>query len=400
MNDRISFKNLAISTIVSVLSLNACQNLGQDMARSDLQTRPYDLASSTASERLILESTDLDSLENHVKSNQQMIHGRMEHTSALIVQMSGKEATDLKSSFPDLKIYQDVELRTIIEATGKSGGSTTAPPQTIPWGISAIRASQAQLTTKGAGSVVCVVDTGIDVNHSDLKANILGGKNFVIIKGKLTPTAYADDNGHGTHVSGTIAAIDNTIGVVGVAPQAKLQAMKVLDSRGSGYLSAIADGVNECVARGVHVINMSLGGNADPTLDSPFKQAVDHAASLGIMVVVAAGNETQDIKNTVPAGFASVIAVSALDSSLKIASFSNFGLGTKDFAAPGVSVYSTWKGNSYNTLSGTSMASPHVAGVAALAVSMGLHSMRAYDLGLPISLQGAGLIDAMMSLTP
>ncbi|MFM8980308.1 MAG: S8 family peptidase [Planctomycetia bacterium] len=247
-------------------------------------------------------------------------------------------------------------------ASGRGGGSTTQPSETTPWGISAVGG---QTGTTGAGVKVAVVDTGIDLDHPDLAANVKTGVNY-------TGASPDDDNGHGSHVAGTIAAVDNTIGVIGVAPGASLYPVKVLDRRGSGYLSDVAAGIDWCRNNGIHIANMSLGGSSSTsTLDT----ACSNAKNAGVLLVAAAGNSgdgnTSTTETSYPAAYDSVLSVGAVDSLDRLASFSNSGAYV-DLAAPGVSVYSTTKGASYATYNGTSMASPHVAGVAALVWALDL----------------------------
>lgn len=268
-----------------------------------------------------------------------------------------------------------IEQDQIVRLNGKpgGGGSTTQPAQSIPWGIKRIAATQSStLAGNGSGTVdvdVAIIDTGIDTTHPDLK--VAGGRNFT----STSTTNYADGNGHGTHVSGTVAALDNTIGVVGVAPGARLWAVRVLDSTGSGTMSGVIAGVDWVTANAktIEVANMSLGGGDSPTL----KSAIDKAVAAGVTFIVAAGNSTIDTRGTSPANSTNtgVITVSALDQSDNLAYFSNFGLNYADDAgvengvdviAPGVNIYSTYKGSAYATMSGTSMASPHVTGTAAL----------------------------------
>jgi subtilisin family serine protease len=267
----------------------------------------------------------------------------------------------------------------------KSGPTIEA--QSLPTGIDRINA---ELSARdGTGIEVAVIDTGIDTSHPDLKANILGGKNCSTGK----PTAYQDGNGHGTHVAGTIAAIKNTVGVVGVAPAAKLWAVRVLDNSGNGSWSSVICGIDFVTSQASHikVANMSLGGTGTSDVcglstTSALHAAICRSVAAGVTYVVAAGNENDDVKNHVPAAYPEVIAVSALADSYgkscgagsatsygaddTFASFSNYATLATDLAriigAPGVNIYSTWKGGGYNTISGTSMATPHVAGAAAL----------------------------------
>lgn len=266
--------------------------------------------------------------------------------------------------------------------------------QTLPTGVDRIDAEQtAAHTNKGAGVNVAVIDTGIDLKHPDLQANIIGGKNC------STGKSYNDGNGHGSHVAGTIAAVNNTVGVVGVAPEAKLWAVRVLNNAGSGTWSSVICGIDFVTSKApanggpITVANMSLGGtgsddgNCGLTNNDALHQAICRSVAAGVTYVVAAGNETDNAANHVPAAYDEVITVSALsDSDGKsggtggapscrtsekddyFASFSNFGADV-DIAAPGVCIYSTWKGGGYNTISGTSMASPHVAGAAALYIA-------------------------------
>jgi subtilisin len=352
----------------------------------------FALTATAQNSRYILESKDVGLLSKKIQANGGLVHRKMEAVSGVVANLPEAALKKLRVEIPDLSVTEDIEIHIV----AKPGPSVppTPPPQSIPWGISAIGAIQAHLFTRGLGVTVCVVDTGVDKTHPDLAANIVGGRNFVVMKGYLDSSKYTDDNGHGTHVAGTIAALDNNIGVVGVAPLAKIYAVKVLNSRGSGNLSDVADGVKACVTAGAQVINMSLGANSDPTLNSPFKTAVNNAIAAGVSVVVAAGNEGQDIGNTIPAGYPATIAVAAVDSNMNYPYWSNFGLDYDDFTAPGVSIYSTWKDGGYNTISGTSMASPHVAGVVALKLSAGRSTLEATDLGRSVFVQGAGLIKA------
>ncbi len=290
-----------------------------------------------------------------------------------------------------------VEYDVEFQALGKPGSSQ--PAQKLPWGIDKIDADLANGT--GAGVKVCVVDTGIDKDHPDLQKNIVGGKNFVAKGAVVDPTKWDDDNGHGTHVAGTIAAVDNMVGVVGVAPQASLLAAKVLNRQGSGYISDIIAGIDYCVTSGADVVSMSLGSNSDV---QALHNAVDNAYANGVLLVAAAGN---DYGGTVsyPAAYGSVVAVSATDSNNNLASFSNVG-SQVELAAPGVNILSTWKDGGYNTISGTSMATPHVSGVAALAIQANpllsnveiraLLQSTADDLGAVgrDNLFGYGLVDA------
>ncbi len=210
----------------------------------------------------------------------------------------------------------------------------------------------------GSGKHAWVIDTGIDTSHTDLLVG--GGANFVL-RGKSTVN---DGNGHGTHVAGTIAAINNSIDVVGVAAGATVHPVRVLDNSGSGTIDGVIAGVDyvASTASAGDVANMSLGASGH---FESLHQAIVNAASGGIYFAIAAGNAASYAMNYEPAHIDApyVYTVSAVDASDHFASFSNWGNAPIDFAAPGVAILSTRKGGGTTTLSGTSMATPHVAGL-------------------------------------
>jgi len=249
--------------------------------------------------------------------------------------------------------------------------------QTLPTGINRIDADLSPAHSgDGTGSVnvdIAIIDTGIDLSHPDL--NVYVQKTFV------SGTSSAnDDNGHGTHVAGIAAAKDNGYGVVGVAPGARLWAIKVFDSTGSGFISTVISGIDYIAKHSslVDVANLSFGCECK---SSALDTAINNAVASGVTFVVSAGNTHTDASTSSPANNPNVIAVSAIaDSDGKcggrgpstsygrddsFASFSNYG-STVDMAAPGVHILSTYKGSSYAYMSGTSMATSHVTGAAAL----------------------------------
>jgi subtilisin family serine protease len=250
--------------------------------------------------------------------------------------------------------------------------------QVLPTGIDRADADQSPtvLAGNGNGSIdvdIAIIDTGIYLSHPDL--NVYKHKTYV--KGTKTGN---DDNGHGTHVAGTAAAKDDGNGVVGMAPGARLWAVKVLDRNGSGSLSNVIKGIDFVTQNKgeIEVANMSLGCECTST---SMNTAISNSVASGITYVVAAGNNAKNASTFSPANHPAVIAVSAIvDTDGKggglgpstsygaddtFASFSNYGT-TVDMAAPGVKIYSTYKNGGYATMSGTSMASPHVAGAAAI----------------------------------
>ena len=281
----------------------------------------------------------------------------------------------------------------LVNISGKGGNGSgsnkppqTSPPQTVPTGVKRIGA--ATTSNHGTGVGVAVIDTGVDLKHSDLKDN-LAAYSTTCVSGTRSAN---DDNGHGTHVAGTIAAVDNTTGVVGVAPGAKIFPVKVLNRNGSGTWSGVICGIDWVTAHaaqyGISVASMSLSGggtsdnNCGLSNNDPLHQAICNSTAAGVTYVVAAGNSAANASNETPAAYNdTVITVSALADSDGLAgglgaptsygaddtfaTFSNFG-SVVDIAAPGVDIYSTWKGGAYATISGTSMATPHVSGAAAL----------------------------------
>ena len=262
--------------------------------------------------------------------------------------------------------------------------------QEIPTGVKRIFAdTNANLDIDGSDDYridvdVAVIDTGIDLQHTDLhvvqSTDCSGGSP---LSGSCK-SGGDDDNGHGTHVAGTIGALDNGYGVVGVAPGARLWGVKVLRADGSGYMSWIVAGIDYVTANAadVEVANMSLGCECS---SDAMNKAITNSVAKGIVYAVAAGNSDMDAATFSPANHPDVITVSALadfdgasgalgsptcrtDEDDTLANFSNFGTMV-EIAAPGVCILSTWHDGGYNTISGTSMASPHVAGAAALLAS-------------------------------
>jgi len=302
-----------------------------------------------------------------------------------------------------------IEEDAIVNAIGKPQPAPP-PPQTLPWGVDRIDADLAWGNSTGAGVKVAILDTGIDQDHPDLVANLKGGCNFVAIRGKIDPDRWDDDNGHGTHVAGIVAAVDNEIGVIGVAPDAWLYGVKVLNKQGTGYVSDVILGIEWAIANNMSVINMSLGTTSDV---QALHDACDKAYASGIVLVAAAGNSgdtNPDDDVLYPARYSSVIAVAATDSSDVRASWSSDGPEV-ELAAPGVSIYSTYKGGGFATLSGTSMAAPHVTGTVALILALNptlspdevrkILQKTAHDL-LPSgrdNFTGYGLVDAEEAVT-
>ncbi|HEX6041324.1 S8 family serine peptidase [Longimicrobium sp.] len=235
--------------------------------------------------------------------------------------------------------------------TARPGGGGSAT-QTTPWGITRVGGAG-----DGTGKTAWIIDSGIDLNHTDLNTSRACHTYFA-------GTSPADGNGHGTHVAGTIAAKNNGQDVVGVAANAYVCSVRVLGNSGSGSYSGIISGVNYVAANGSSgdVANMSLGGSGS---NATLEKAVSDAAGKGIKFVLAAGNDGLDANNFTPARVngSNIYTISAINSSGCMASWSNYGNPPVDYAAPGVSILSTKKGGGTTTMSGTSMAAPHVAGI-------------------------------------
>jgi len=255
-------------------------------------------------------------------------------------------AEGIKGVYPDIMITLNLP-----EISGKPAPPSAA--QSTPWGITRIGGA-----TSGVGKTAWIIDTGIDLDHPDLNVDNVNGVNFV--KAGASPD---DDNGHGTHCAGIVAAINNSYGVVGVAAGATVVPVKVLNRSGSGAYSTVIAGVDYVAAHGSRgdAANMSLSGPAYQPLDD----AVNALAKNGIGISLAAGNESQNAGNVSPArtNGANIYTVSAMGQSDIWAYYSNFGNPPVDYCAPGNYIYSTFKGGKYATMSGTSMAAPHVCGL-------------------------------------
>jgi major intracellular serine protease len=276
----------------------------------------------------------------------------------------------------------------------------------VPKGVEMIQAPKIWDQTKGKGITVAILDTGCDIIHPDLKERIIGGRNFTNDDGGKADE-YKDYNGHGTHVAGTIAATKNNTGVVGVAPEANLLIIKVLDKNGSGQYEWIINGINYAIEQRADIISMSLGGPEDlPELHT----AIQKAISNNILVICAAGNEGDGVDSTdefdYPGSYNEVISVGAIDLERHSSNFSNSN-NEVDLVGPGEKILSTFLDGKYATLSGTSMATPHVSGAMALIKALSITSFerdltatelyaqlikRTVPLGNSPKLEGNGLI--------
>ena len=273
------------------------------------------------------------------------------------VHASARGVEQMQRNNPRIDYCEQDQVMAIIDpsVTGQPGGVTVTAggTQQTPPGITRVNGG-----VSGATATAWVIDTGIDLTHPDLNVDTVRSMNFV-----TREKSPNDLNGHGSHVAGTIAARDNTEGVIGVAAGARLVAVRVLDRRGSGSNSDVIAGVDYVKANGVlgDVANMSLGGGVSTALDTAVVNA-----STKVRFALAAGNDGGDANLHSPARVngPNIYTVAAFAATTGAwASFSNFGKPPVDYAEPGVSVLSTWKAGGYNTISGTSMATPHMAGI-------------------------------------
>lgn len=267
------------------------------------------------------------------------------------------QATNLNISFCEQD--QVVTLAPVEAAEDSNPDNSLFTSQKQPWGVARVGGGvTGSFSAADSKQRAWIIDSGIDPDHPDLNVDKTLSRTFL-----GAGTTYADENGHGTHVAGTIAAIDNGIGVIGVAPGAKVVSVRVLGKSGGGTTSGVINGIDYVAQMALpgDVANMSLGGGASVALD----QAVLNA-SAKVIFVIAAGNSAKPAKNFSPARVngTNIYTVSAFAIGDILASFSNFGNPPIDWSAPGVGVLSTWIGSAdYAKISGTSMAAPHVAGL-------------------------------------
>ncbi|MDX6688945.1 MAG: thermitase [Solirubrobacteraceae bacterium] len=266
-----------------------------------------------------------------------------------------------------------LSIATVLAAgpLASSAGAADDPLRPVQWALDAIHLGDLlgagpQAAPAGAGAVVAIVDSGIDSTHPELAGKVIAGPDFV------DGGAPDDANGHGTHLAGTVAAASgNDTGGAGIAPDAKLLAVRVLDANNNGSVSTITRGIDAATAAGADVINLSLNWPDSGASLTGVRAAMERAANAGIAIIVAAGNDARDhCEQPVLEGRA--LCVGAIDANMALASFSSHGSGL-GIVAPGTNVVSTWPGGRYASASGTSEAAAQASGVAALLVGMGLH---------------------------
>lgn len=242
-----------------------------------------------------------------------------------------------------------------------SGQKALALENGVPWGVQHIKAPLAWSVTTGHRVKVGVIDTGVDFGHPDLRHSLLRGINLL----NRSKMPY-DDNGHGTHIAGTIASANQMQGMIGVAPRALIAPVKAFDHNGSAFVSDIILGIDWCVRNGMNVINMSFGMK---TRSKALLGAVTNAYNAGVIIVASSGNDGKLRSVDYPARYPQTISVGATNKLRRIAPFSNRGAYI-DIYAPGDKITSAWLRGNYNEMSGTSMATSHVSGAIALLLSL------------------------------
>ncbi|GAB3496992.1 subtilisin AprE [Spirosoma knui] len=330
--------------------VKASANNGQTIAGSYIVTyQPTQALPTAPNARSSAAQTAVDQLltRHHIANKQATLLASGEQASFL-AQLTDEESMQLRQD-PAVAMVEPDRIMSICNCVDVTVSST------ITWNIQQTGYGRGDLQTD---KTVWIIDTGIDLDHPDLNVDTQRSKSFV-----SGQTSADDENGHGTHVAGIIGAKNNTVGITGVASGARLVALKVLDDEGEGRLSGIIQAVNYVSKNGKagDVVNMSLGGEGtSATLD----RAITQAANAGILFAIASGNEGKNADEYSPArvNHQNVFTVSAMDRANKFASFSNYG-SSVDVCAYGVRITSTYKDGKYAILSGTSMATPHVAGL-------------------------------------
>ncbi len=302
-------------------------------------------------------STERNNSKNTLSFDAAILQRHHISTSSLLGSFDGENAGFIANlSSNELASLQEDDNISMIEPDriiALSECFTIVAPSLITWNINRVGYGD------GTGKLAWIIDSGIDFDHPDLTVDRTRSKSF--ISGQ---NSAEDENGHGTHVAGIIGANNNTIGVLGVAPGATLISLRVLDKDGRGLLSAIIQALAYVSTNGHagDAVNLSLGEDG---VSDILDQQVRNTASKGIYIAIAAGNDHKPANQSSPARVngANIYTVSAIDSTGKFASFSNYGNDVVDFAAPGVRIRSTYLNNQYAIMSGTSMAAPHMTGL-------------------------------------
>ncbi|MGM1049926.1 MAG: S8 family peptidase [Bacillota bacterium] len=291
------------------------------------------------------EWNDLSGSASHL---QNVSYSSLTHSIIASSSLTARMESEFKH---DITVEED--SRVCIHAVQGSIGSGPG----VPWGVKQIRAPQAWSISTGHRIKIGVIDTGVDFSHPDLQHSVTRGVNLVN-RGMLP----YDDNGHGTHISGTIAAANSTQGMIGVAPRSTVYPVKAFDHNGSAFVSDIVMGIDWCVNTGVDIINMSFGMQ---TRSRALLDIVSKAYQSGVIIVASSGNDGKRRSVDYPARYPQTISVGATDRNRRIPPFSNRGQYV-DIYAPGDKIVSAWLHGKYHEMSGTSMATSHISGTIAL----------------------------------
>ncbi|MHA0858289.1 S8 family peptidase [Paenibacillus sp. CMAA1364] len=297
------------------------------------------------------------------------IHIPIIHSSHLIHSIIAP-VTTLKKFENRFKDSVSFEPNIPIKVHGISSKAHSNPG--IPYGVKQIQAPKAWLTSTGHRVRIGVIDTGVDYNHPDLRQSLARGVN--LLNRNMLPH---DDNGHGTHIAGTIAAANSTEGMIGVAPRSLIYPVKAFDHNGSAFVSDIILGIDWCARNHLHIINMSFGMK---TRSRALQEIVNKVYVAGIPIIASSGNDSKRRSIDYPARYSQTISVGATDRNRQIATFSNRGQHI-DIYAPGDKIISSWTQGRYHEMSGTSMATSHVSGAVALLLAQNAN-LRPLDIKL------------------
>ncbi|WP_199698728.1 S8 family serine peptidase [Aurantiacibacter zhengii] len=351
-------KTLALASVAAAVAMGAPASAQRGAAQADGPIAGQYICVFNAN---VVRRGQVTAAANRAANAQggQVLHTYQNSIHGFALRASARGIANMERANPHISFCVQDEVVSLAPPPGRGpggGGSDggSGSGQQTPWGITRVGgAVDASSLTRRAW----VLDSGIDLDHPDLNVDTGRSRDFTGSR-----RGADDENGHGTHVAGTIAAKNNSIGVIGVAAGAPVVAVRVLDRRGSGSYSDIIAGVDYVAgaAGNGDVANMSLGGGANAALNA----AVEAAAARGVHMVVAAGNDGANSANYSPASASGsrVYTISAIDQNDNLTSWSNYGAPV-DWAEPGAGIPSTWKDGGYNTISGTSMAAPHAAGV-------------------------------------
>jgi len=350
MKTKITLLAMTITTALSSVAAHANGDMPYGQANEDLMD---------IQNRCIVELNDTVSASNvsgiangiAARQNAKLNHIYKHSIKGFTINMPCHAAKKAFGDNPDIASLTPDSIVHI--GKGKPGSGDGGGGQTASYGTARVGGP-----VDGTGYTAWVIDSGVDLDHPDLNVDVSRGFTSISRGG------MDDQNGHGTHVAGTIGAIDNNTGALGVAPNTTIVPVRVLDRRGSGSTSGVIAGVDHVAANAQpgDCANMSLGGGVSSALDNAVKNAAQQS---GALFVLAAGNDGDHANNHSPAraNGNNIYTISAIDSNDNMASWSNYGNPPVDYAAPGVSIFSLWKNGGTNTISGTSMAAPHACAV-------------------------------------